>query len=295
MSKLYIGNLSFQVDDNALYEAFSTHGEITDHIVMKDRETGRSRGFGFGAVCASTSRSPRLVEVAEVDAEDSVAEATEFGIRRLGIWRVNVNEKSCQSATNRVCDRSALNASEVVIRSAEKRMYGAADIAQTHQIWGRRHLPFQLLLFALILASSRFHVSSRFCPSSSVFSVTMSKFKLYVGRSSRGFDFVTMSTPAEAESAMAGLNEQELDGHRLRIKYVDAHKETEGGVFCLAFPSRGFLCTLTRMRRRLWWSAGQRFFDFFFLAPALLQTEVHRSSSYPLVRVSESLVVCGRP
>ncbi|KAJ7057818.1 hypothetical protein C8F01DRAFT_1151166 [Mycena amicta] len=47
MSKLYIGNLSYDVDDNALHEAFSKYGQVTDHIVMKDRDTGRSRGYGF--------------------------------------------------------------------------------------------------------------------------------------------------------------------------------------------------------------------------------------------------------
>ncbi|KAJ7695440.1 hypothetical protein B0H17DRAFT_1272038 [Mycena rosella] len=46
-AKLYIGNLSFNVDDQRLEEAFKEFGNITDHVVMKDRETGRSRGFGF--------------------------------------------------------------------------------------------------------------------------------------------------------------------------------------------------------------------------------------------------------
>ncbi|KAF7300672.1 Glycine-rich rna binding [Mycena chlorophos] len=44
----------------------------------------------------------------------------------------------------------------------------------------------------------------------------------------RGFGFVTMSTLAEAESAIAGLNEQELDGHRLRVKSACSVSETEG-------------------------------------------------------------------
>ncbi|CAG8430130.1 unnamed protein product [Penicillium salamii] len=47
MSKIYIGNLPWSTDNNKLAEAFSEHGQIVDHIVMTDRETGRSRGFGF--------------------------------------------------------------------------------------------------------------------------------------------------------------------------------------------------------------------------------------------------------
>ncbi|OIO21988.1 RNA-binding protein [Candidatus Micrarchaeota archaeon CG1_02_47_40] len=45
--KLYIGNLSYNIDDGKLREMFSSFGEITDARVVSDRETGRSRGFGF--------------------------------------------------------------------------------------------------------------------------------------------------------------------------------------------------------------------------------------------------------
>jgi len=47
MSKLYVGNLSWNTTDDHLNQAFSQYGTVTDHIVMVDRETGRSRGFGF--------------------------------------------------------------------------------------------------------------------------------------------------------------------------------------------------------------------------------------------------------
>ncbi|KAJ7145308.1 hypothetical protein C8R43DRAFT_1108558 [Mycena crocata] len=47
MSKLYVGNLSWNTTDDVLRQAFSEHGNVTDSICMKDRETGRMRGFGF--------------------------------------------------------------------------------------------------------------------------------------------------------------------------------------------------------------------------------------------------------
>ncbi|KAJ7124921.1 hypothetical protein C8R44DRAFT_126239 [Mycena epipterygia] len=47
MSKVYVGNLSWNTNDDSLKNAFSEFGEVVDSIVMKDRETGRSRGFGF--------------------------------------------------------------------------------------------------------------------------------------------------------------------------------------------------------------------------------------------------------
>ncbi len=46
-SKLYVGNLSFDTTDQELEAAFSEHGEIASAIVVKDRDTDRSRGFGF--------------------------------------------------------------------------------------------------------------------------------------------------------------------------------------------------------------------------------------------------------
>ena len=45
--KLYVGNLPWSVNDDSLKELFSTHGTVESATVVTDRETGRSRGFGF--------------------------------------------------------------------------------------------------------------------------------------------------------------------------------------------------------------------------------------------------------
>ena len=45
--KLFVGSLSWGVNDDALKEAFGVHGEISEAVVISDRDTGRSRGFGF--------------------------------------------------------------------------------------------------------------------------------------------------------------------------------------------------------------------------------------------------------
>ncbi|MCC7420537.1 MAG: RNA-binding protein [Planctomycetaceae bacterium] len=48
MSKnLYVGNLSFQTTSDGLREMFSEFGSVTSAQIVMDRETGRSRGFGF--------------------------------------------------------------------------------------------------------------------------------------------------------------------------------------------------------------------------------------------------------
>ena len=44
---IYVGNLSFKVSDQELMEVFEKFGNVTSAKVIKDRETGRSKGFGF--------------------------------------------------------------------------------------------------------------------------------------------------------------------------------------------------------------------------------------------------------
>jgi len=44
---IYVGNLSFDTRDEELQKAFSAYGEVESARVVSDRETGRSRGFGF--------------------------------------------------------------------------------------------------------------------------------------------------------------------------------------------------------------------------------------------------------
>ena len=45
--KLFVGSLSWGTNDEALRDAFAAHGEISEAVVISDRDTGRSRGFGF--------------------------------------------------------------------------------------------------------------------------------------------------------------------------------------------------------------------------------------------------------
>ena len=46
-NKLYVGNLAYSVRDESLQAAFGQFGTVTSAKVMMDRETGRSKGFGF--------------------------------------------------------------------------------------------------------------------------------------------------------------------------------------------------------------------------------------------------------
>lgn len=45
--KIYVGNLSFQTTENDLNELFATYGAVESVSIITDRDTGRSKGFGF--------------------------------------------------------------------------------------------------------------------------------------------------------------------------------------------------------------------------------------------------------
>ena len=47
MYNIYVGNLSFDTSESNLRAAFEAHGEVLKASIVTDRDTGRSRGFGF--------------------------------------------------------------------------------------------------------------------------------------------------------------------------------------------------------------------------------------------------------
>lgn len=46
-NKVFVGGLSWDTESNGLKEAFNAFGQVTEAVVITDRHTGRSRGFGF--------------------------------------------------------------------------------------------------------------------------------------------------------------------------------------------------------------------------------------------------------
>lgn len=47
LGKLFIGGISWDTDEERLKEYFATYGEVIEAVIMRDRATGRARGFGF--------------------------------------------------------------------------------------------------------------------------------------------------------------------------------------------------------------------------------------------------------
>ena len=45
--KLYVGGLDYGMDDDALADVFSNHGAVEEAVVIRDRDTRKSKGFGF--------------------------------------------------------------------------------------------------------------------------------------------------------------------------------------------------------------------------------------------------------
>ena len=74
---IYVGNLSYQADEQSLGDLFAQYGEVVNVRIMTDRETGRPRGFGF-------------VEMAS-DAEGQQAISALNGVDNL-VRQLNINE-----------------------------------------------------------------------------------------------------------------------------------------------------------------------------------------------------------
>ena len=91
MKKIYVGNLPFTATEDQLRQLFTDHGIVESVNVVTDRDTGRSRGFGF-------------VEMAAADADTAISalNGTALGDRNL-----NVNEARSRPNDNRSDNRTA--------------------------------------------------------------------------------------------------------------------------------------------------------------------------------------------
>ena len=83
MKKIYIGNLPWSATDTELSDMFAKFGSVVSATVVTDRETGRSRGFGF-------------VEMSEADEADKAIQAvdgTDLGGRALRVNEAQQRER----------------------------------------------------------------------------------------------------------------------------------------------------------------------------------------------------------
>ena len=83
MKKIYVGNLPWSVDDDSLRELFADVGTVHSATVVKDRDTGRSRGFGF-------------VEMDDSDADQAISRLNGHSVdsRELRVNEAQQKERS---------------------------------------------------------------------------------------------------------------------------------------------------------------------------------------------------------
>ncbi len=84
---IYVGNLSFDETETSLEAAFAAHGEVTSTRIITDRETGRSRGFGFVEMGDQTQAEAAIAALngSNVNGRDlTVNEARERVVRVCG-------------------------------------------------------------------------------------------------------------------------------------------------------------------------------------------------------------------
>jgi cold-inducible RNA-binding protein len=89
-NKLFVGGLSWGTDDQSLRAAFEAHGTVTDAKVISDRDTGRSRGFGFVT----------FADASDASAAIAATDGTDLDGRTI---RVNVAENKPRRDNDRGC------------------------------------------------------------------------------------------------------------------------------------------------------------------------------------------------
>jgi RNA recognition motif-containing protein len=92
---MYVSNLGFQVTDEELRSLFSKFGEVTSAKVVMDRETGRSRGFGF------VEMSDKAAETAMKDLQGSQVDGRAISISEARPKSDNRNSSSSRGGGGR--------------------------------------------------------------------------------------------------------------------------------------------------------------------------------------------------
>jgi len=76
-NKLYVGNLAFSVDQEGLKKLFESFGEITEAVVISDKFSGRSKGFGFVTFAKEEDAQKAISEMNEKEVEGRALKVNE--------------------------------------------------------------------------------------------------------------------------------------------------------------------------------------------------------------------------
>jgi len=62
-AKIYVGNLPFNITEKEFSDLFSSYGEISEAVIIKDKYSGRSKGFGFVTFADEAATSKAIAEM----------------------------------------------------------------------------------------------------------------------------------------------------------------------------------------------------------------------------------------
>ncbi len=82
--KLFVGSLAWATTDESLHDAFSQFGEVTEAKVILDRETGRSRGFGFVTFSEGAAADEAVAQMDGASLDGRTIRVNEAQDRRSG-------------------------------------------------------------------------------------------------------------------------------------------------------------------------------------------------------------------
>lgn len=95
--KLFVGGISWDTNEGRLKEYFQTFGEVVEAVIMKDRATGRARGFGFvvfedPSVAESVVKEKHMIDGRTVsDIQNTITSRFVFAMESLAILFKNSN------------------------------------------------------------------------------------------------------------------------------------------------------------------------------------------------------------
>jgi len=98
---IYVSNLNFSTTSESLQELFAAYGEVTSAKIITDRETGRSRGFGFVEMSDDTEGQNAISELNETDFEGKTISVNVARPRTEGGGRGGYNNRGGNGGYNR--------------------------------------------------------------------------------------------------------------------------------------------------------------------------------------------------
>jgi len=191
-STLWVGNLTWNIDDDALYQEFSTYEGLVSARVITDKESGRSRGFGY-----VDFQSEEVAKKAHSEKTGALLDGRDM--------RIDFAGKKPQEANPRD-------------RAAERQKKYGDEVSPPSDTIFVGNLPFD---------ASEAVVSDFFNTAAEVQSLRLPT-DPESGRP-KGFGYVTFASIDDAKKAYEQLNGESIEGRQVRLDYAKARDNSGGG------------------------------------------------------------------